>query len=63
MIRRRDNHIRMRRKRYIDRVHIARRPDHHGEIGEIVGKLMKQFLAIVYREIEPDIRIALSEFR
>ena len=54
MTRRRHDHIGMGRERYRDDVHVGGRTDHHREIGEIVGELAQQAVAIVDREVERD---------
>ena len=59
----RHDDVRVRRERQGDDVHIARRPDHYGEVGEIVGELAQQALAIVHREIERDARMGGAKGR
>ena len=52
----------MRRERHVVGVHVLRRPNHDGQVGEVVGELVQQFLTVMHREVELDVGIALGEF-
>ena len=63
MIRWRDNHIRVRRKRHVLGVHVLRRANHDREVGEVVGELVQQFFAVMDGQVQLDVGITLGGFK
>ncbi len=62
MVRRGHDDIGVGRERLGDGVHALGRAHHDGEVGQVAGQLVQQFLTIVHREIERHAIMPIHEF-
>ncbi|MNN76977.1 hypothetical protein D3C81_1934010 [compost metagenome] len=52
----------MRCKRFIDRIHIGRRPHHNRDVGQVAGHLVQQAFAVMYRQVQRHALMAARKF-
>ena len=62
VLRRRNDHVRLRREYLGDHVGIFGWMQHHGEIGRVLPQLVHDFLAVVDAEPDGDVFVAAAEF-